>query len=96
MAQHNAPIRVTVNTTDHTVQLSATSQDVGEACEDVQATPEGEDIEIAFSHAYLLDGVAVAEGDTVALETTSPLKPGVITTDKGNGFTYLLMPVRIS
>lgn len=96
MAQHNSPIRVAVNTADHTVRLSATSQDIGEACEDIQATPEGEDIEIAFSHAYLLDGVAVAEGDTVALETTSPLKPGVIKTADGSGFTYLLMPVRIN
>jgi DNA polymerase-3 subunit beta len=84
-----------VNAGNHTVTLSAASQDVGEASEDVQVTPEGEDIEIAFSHAYLLDGVAVAEGDTIALETTSPLKPGVIKSADKDDFTYLLMPVRI-
>jgi DNA polymerase-3 subunit beta len=95
MAQHNSPIRIRVNAGNHTVTLSAASQDVGEASEDVQVTPEGEDIEIAFSHAYLLDGVAVAEGDTIALETTSPLKPGVIKSADKDDFTYLLMPVRI-
>lgn len=95
MAQHNSPVRLSVNTTEHTLKLSATAQDVGEANEEIQAEPEGEDVEIAFSHAYLLDGVAVAEGDTIALEITSPLKPGVIKTTEGDDFTYLLMPVRI-
>lgn len=95
MAQHNSPIRLAVNTNEHTLRLSATSQDVGEAHEDLQANPEGEDVEIAFSHAYLLDGVAVAQGDTIALEISSPLKPGVIKSTEGKDFTYLLMPVRI-
>lgn len=95
MAQHNSPVRLSVNMADHTLRLSAAAQDIGEANEDIQAQPEGEDVEIAFSHAYLLDGVAVAEGDTIALEVTSPLKPGVIKTTENDDFTYLLMPVRI-
>lgn len=95
MAQHNSPIRLSVNTAEHTLRLSAAAQDIGEANEDIQAVPEGEDVEIAFSHAYLLDGVAVAEGDTIALEVTSPLKPGVIKNVEGDDFAYLLMPVRI-
>lgn len=95
MAQHSTPLRLKVAVADHTLTLSANTQDVGEASEDLQVTPEGEDVEIAFNHAYLLDGVSVAEGDTVALEVTSPLKPGVLKPADGEGFTYLLMPVRL-
>lgn len=95
MAQHSSPIRIRVNTGNHTLTLSAASPDIGEASEDIQVTPEGEDIEIAFNHAYLLDGAAVAEGDTIVLETTSPLKPGVIKPADKDDFIYLLMPVRI-
>jgi len=95
MAQHNSPIRLAVSATNHTLTLSATTQDIGEASEDLQVVPEGDDVEIAFSHAYLLDGISVAEGDTVALEITSPLKPGVLKPSEGDDFTYLLMPVRI-
>lgn len=95
MAQQSTPIRVKISSGDHTLTLSAATQDVGDASEDLQVTPEGEDIEIAFNHAYLLDGVSVAEGDTVALEVTSPLKPGVLKPAEGDGFTYLLMPVRL-
>lgn len=95
MAQHNTPLRVKISSVEHTLTLSAATQDVGEATEDIQVTPEGEDVEIAFNHAYLLDGVSVAEGDTIALEVSSPLKPGVLKPSDGDGFVYLLMPVRL-
>jgi DNA polymerase-3 subunit beta len=95
MAQHSAPLRVKVSVPDHMMTLSATTQDVGDATEDLQVTPEGEDVEIAFNHAYLMDGVSVAESETVALEVTSPLKPGVLKPAEGDGFVYLLMPVRL-
>jgi DNA polymerase-3 subunit beta len=95
MAQHNTPLRVKVSAADHTLTLSAATQDIGDASEDIQVTPEGEDVEIAFNHAYLLDGISVAEDDTIALEVTSPLKPGVLRPTEGDGFTYLLMPVRL-
>lgn len=95
MAQHNSPLRIKVSVADHTLTLSAATQDVGDAVEDVRITPTGEDVEIAFNHAYLLDGISVAEDEMLALEITSPLKPGVIRPSEGDGFTYLLMPVRL-
>jgi DNA polymerase-3 subunit beta len=95
MAQQSTPLRVKVSVAEHTLTLSAATQDVGEAVESLQVTPSGEDVEIAFNHSYLLDGVSVADGDTVALEVTSPLKPGVLVPAEGDGFTYLLMPVRL-
>lgn len=95
MAQHNTPLRVKIAVEDHTMTLSAATQDIGDASEDLQVTPEGESVEIAFNHAYLLDGISVAEDDTIAIEVTSPLKPGVLRPTEGDGFTYLLMPVRL-
>ncbi len=95
MAQHSTPLRIRISVAEHNMTLSATTQDVGDATEDIQITPEGEDVEIAFNHAYLMDGVAVSEGDSVALEVTSPLKPGVLKPVEGDGFVYLLMPVRL-
>ena len=95
MAQHNTPLRVRLSASEHTMTISANTQDVGEATEDIPVTPEGEDVEIAFNHGYLLDGISIAEGDTVALEMTSPLKPGVLKPADGEGFVYLLMPVRL-
>jgi len=95
MAQHSTPIRLKADVAAHTLTISSGTQDIGEAAEDVQVTPEGDDVEIAFNHSYLLDGVSITEGDTVAIEVTSPLKPGVLKTPGDEGFTYLLMPVRL-
>jgi DNA polymerase III subunit beta len=95
LAQHNTPLRLSVNTEDQTLSLSATTHDVGDASEDLMAKVEGSDVEIAFNHTFLLDGLLAAEGDSVRISIVSPLKPGVITSSGDEGFLYLLMPVRL-
>lgn len=95
LAQHNSPVRLTVSDEDQTLSLSATTQDIGDASEDIMATVSGPAVEIAFNHAFLADGIAVAEGDEVSLEIVSPLKPGVMKAQEDEGFLYLLMPVRL-
>ncbi len=95
MAQHNAPIRLSVAGDEHTLSLGAQTQDVGEAHEDLQVAITGQDVEIAFNHAYLLDGVSVAEGEKIAIEIVSPLKPGLLKVAGSEAFVYLLMPVRL-
>jgi DNA polymerase III subunit beta len=93
MAQHNAPVRLAI--TESTLTLSARTQDVGEAKEDLMVKTEGADVEIAFNHAFLLDGVAAAGDEELRFEATSPLKPGVFRSPDGS-YTYLVMPVRLS
>jgi len=95
MAQHNTPLRLTVSAEDQTLSLSATTQDIGEASEDLMATVEGPDVEIAFNHVFLTDGIASAEGEAISIDIVSPLKPGVMTAEGDEGFLYLLMPVRL-
>ncbi len=50
---------------------------------------------IAFNTRYLTDGAAAVHGDTVVLETSDPLKPGMLHGADGDEFRYLLMPVRL-
>lgn len=95
MALHNTPLRVSVNVTDQTLSLSATTQDVGDASEDLMVKAEGNDVEIAFNHGFLMDGLASAATENVRLEVQNPLKPGLLKTEGDEGFLYLLMPVRL-
>lgn len=92
LAQHNSSLRLTVG--DAKVVLSASTQDLGEASEEFETDVAGEAVEIAFNHAYLVDGLSSVADDEIVLEITSPLKPGLIRAGEG-GFTYLLMPIRI-
>ncbi len=95
LAQHNAPLRVSISSADQTVTLSAMTQDIGDASDALMAEVVGEDVEIAFNHVFLSDGLAAAKGEKITLEMTSPLKPGVIRAPEDEGFLYLLMPVRL-
>jgi len=92
LAQHNAPIRMKM--ADSTLTLSAATQDVGDASEDLMIESTGNPLEIAFNHAFLLDGITSCDDDQMVFYATSPLKPGVFTSPDGTSFVYLIMPVR--
>lgn len=95
MAQHSAPVRMNVSPEERTVTLSAQTHDVGEATEVVEADAEGQAVEIAFNHAYFVDGIAGADGEKMTMDIISPMKPGVIRAADDISYTYLLMPVRL-
>ncbi|MEG2200597.1 MAG: DNA polymerase III subunit beta [Raoultibacter sp.] len=96
LSSSTSPIRVDINQASQTAQLSTVTQDVGAAQEIVPCGAEGEDVEIAFNFAYMLDGVGAIGTDTVFLETQSALKPGILKAAESENFLYLIMPVRIS
>lgn len=96
LGSNGSPVKFDINIPSQTVQLSSAMQDVGSALETVPCTGDGSDMEIAFNCAYVLDGLQAIGTDTVYLETTSPLKPGIFRADAQENFLYLVMPVRIS
>jgi DNA polymerase-3 subunit beta len=95
MAQHNSPLKVAVNVEDMTLSLSATTQDIGDASEDLMVKAQGQDVEIAFNHAFLMDGIGSADSEQLDLEVQDALKPGLLKTGGDDSFLYLLMPVRL-
>lgn len=91
-----SPARFDLNNASQTVQISAASQDVGSAQEIISCAIEGEDVEIAFNYAYVLDGLGSIATAEVYLEVQSALKPGIFRALEPENFLYLVMPVRIS
>lgn len=96
LGQSSSPVRFDINVASQTTQLSSVAQDVGSAQETISCTGEGEDVEIAFNYAYLLDGLASVGTDEVCLEVQSSLKPGIFKAAELENFLYLVMPMRIS
>jgi DNA polymerase-3 subunit beta len=78
------------------LELSMSSQDVGNAQETIDAKFEGGELTVAFNPVFLRDGVDAIDGSEVALETIDPLKPATLRAAEGGDFLYLLMPVRTS
>lgn len=96
LARDAAPVRLTFNADG--VSLSAVTQDVGQANEDVDAKYEGSDMTVAFNPEFLIDGLEAVTGEEVELDSVDALKPATIRPAGGAGsdHLYLLMPVRVS
>lgn len=96
LSQSSSNVKFSLTPSTETVQLSAVSQDIGQAQEVISCEGEGEDIEIAFNYSYVLDGLQSVETEDVFLEVNDPLKPGIFKSDTQERFLYLVMPVRFS
>lgn len=77
------------------ITLHTSSPDVGEATEDLPAQYHGESLTTGFNARYLLDALAVMDGDSVNLEISSPLSPCVLKSDGDPGFLCVVMPMKI-
>ena len=56
----------------------------------------GEPLEIAFNPEFLIEGIESVEGDEVALQLISPLRPGLLQPVGSEDFRYLVMPIRLN
>jgi len=75
--------------------VSATSAETGDDVSELDASIEGEEIEIAFNVKYLIDVLSVADSPQVALDTTTSSSPGVIRPVGEADFTHVIMPMHL-
>jgi len=77
------------------VVVSATSSELGSNVSELEATIQGDAIEIAFSARYLADVLNVIDAAQVAMETSAPSSPGAFTPVGGESFLHVIMPMHI-
>ncbi|MGD9494682.1 MAG: DNA polymerase III subunit beta [Armatimonadota bacterium] len=75
--------------------ISAESQEVGRAEEQIPATLEGEEPEIAFNARYLLDALQTIPEQQVVMELSQPLSPGTLKPVDCDDYLYVIMPMQI-
>ena len=93
LAQDSTPVRLTLG--GDTVQLTAITQDVGNAVEEIDASYDGAEMTVAFNPDYLAAGIDAIDADDVTLATMDPMKPAVLRGAGHDDYLYLLMPVRV-
>ncbi len=74
--------------------LSSRSPDAGEATVNFACKFEGEDLEIGFNPAFLVEALKVVDCDEVTVEMLAPNRPGLLRA--GPNFLYVIMPVNLS
>jgi DNA polymerase III subunit beta len=93
LAQDATPVRLSLG--GDTVSLTAITQDVGNAAEEIDASYQGTEMTVAFNPDYLAAGIDAVDSDEVTLSTMDPMKPAVIRAVGRDDYLYLLMPVRV-
>ncbi len=78
------------------MRVRAQASEKGENEVILDASIEGEPIEIAFNVRYLIEVLSVIRNDQVVLKTSRPDKPGVLQPLGDEHFTHVVMPMHIS
>lgn len=75
------------------LEVSALAADVGEAKEKVAIKYRGKEMSISFNPEFLLDPLRNLTADSVSMELSDELSPGVLRCEKP--FLYVIMPMRV-
>ena len=94
LAQRNAPLRLAFAEGELTV--AAETPEIGDASEAMPAPYSGEPMEIAFNPQFLVEGVESVGSEELAIQLSSPLRPGLLRPVDGEDFSYLVMPIRLN
>jgi DNA polymerase-3 subunit beta len=77
------------------VRVSATAAETGEDVSELDASVEGDAVEIAFNVKYLIDVLSVTGAPQISLGTTTASSPGVIRPVGDDDFTHVIMPMHL-
>lgn len=86
-------VNLRVSVKDGLFEISSHNSDVGESTTNLEATLQGEDLELSFNVRYLLDCLAVISSDSISLKFNGRGRPILISGIGDNSFTYLIMPM---
>jgi DNA polymerase-3 subunit beta len=75
--------------------ISSKTPDMGEAKEDIDVDYKGEEISIAYNAKYVLDVLKNVGTDTVNIELTQPLSPGILRPKGDTDYLCVIMPMRV-
>jgi DNA polymerase-3 subunit beta len=93
LARDATPVRLRMG--GDVLSVTAVTQDIGSADEELDATYDGTELTVAFNPDYLAAGVEACSGDEITLSTQDSLKPAVVRGVGVDDYLYLLMPVRV-
>jgi DNA polymerase-3 subunit beta len=92
-ADRNTPVKFAFGSGQ--LNVSAASNDLGEAEESMAIQYDGEPVEVGFNARYLLDFLSAVGGPQVTLSLSEPLAPGLFTIGARGVFKYVVMPMRL-
>jgi DNA polymerase III subunit beta len=78
------------------VTITAKADETGDNLSQLDATTEGDEVEIAFNVKYLIDVLSVIDAPQTAIETTLPKSPGLLKPVGDSTFLHVIMPMHLA
>ncbi|MGF1504502.1 MAG: DNA polymerase III subunit beta [Anaerolineae bacterium] len=78
------------------IRVTASDQEIGENEGIVDASIEGDGMEVAFNARYLMDVLKVIRHDNIQLGTSQQDKPGLISPVGDETYSHVIMPMHIN
>ncbi len=82
------------------IKMSASSPDIGDIKEEIDAVIEGESFSAAYNGRYLLDALKVMESENITIDLTGPVTPGLMRPEleekDQSEYIYLILPIRVN
>lgn len=95
MAKESKTNLITLTVSDSLMTITSNSE-MGDVYEEIQVETEGEELKIAFNVKYITDVIRVIEDDEFIMRFNSGVSPCVIVPNEGNGYSYMVLPVRLN
>lgn len=91
----NAANNIRIHVTKDEVSIASMASPAGEATSKISAETSGGELTIAFNARYVLDVLAVNDGEKVILELNDDATAGLIKSEKDEGYIYIVMPLKL-
>jgi len=89
-------IKVKTDSKKKSLNIQSQSQEIGEYDSSIPAKIKGDDVEIAFNHRFLLDGILNIKSSEIIFELNGDSGPGVLKPVGDNSYLYVVMPIKAS
>lgn len=89
-------IKISAEPPKNEIKIFSQSSELGEHQSSASAKTEGEAVDIAFNHKFLLDGLLNIKSSEVVFELNSDSGPGVIRPVGDETYLYVIMPIKAS
>ena len=87
-------IKIKADPKTNEIEISSQSSEVGQHKSLITGKIEGEPVEVAFNHRFVLDGLLNIKSSEVILELNNDSGPGVLKPVGDETFLYVIMPIK--
>ena len=87
-------VKIKISTEKKDIEIFSQDPDLGKNQSKISAKIEGEDLEVAFNHKFLIDGLNYIKSSEVIFEISGQEGPCILKPVGDTSYIYVVMPIK--